>query len=207
MNDAMALPPNRSTRFVLALSFVLGLVFGMLAMLNQVYMPVHEEASTAAWLLNHLTSGTWLWAVAASALTLVFMQRDVTVGWRRYVKAVAISDLFLTATTITWYGFVIPTNQVPLLVLAAPLVCLIPSSGIGFLGAYYNAPGLLALVAQLCLPLGLTTVLLFTTPPPISYGGDAYASHLVWWSLMAVHAVMALAFLLRYLLVSRRHTH
>lgn len=180
-----------------------GALFGTLARLTIEATPIAVNTGSLLWLLNHLTSGTWLWAVAASASTWIWMRHSQRSGWRRYLESFLLCLGFLTATTIAWYGPLTPSAQLPLLTLTALALCAIPAAGIAVVGAFGRIPGLWGLLARLCLPLGLALILLMAPPPPLEYGGNAPAEVFVWRVLMGTNLGLGAIFLTHFLLARR----
>lgn len=198
--------PSHSHSFLWSIVLFLsgGALFGTLARLIIEAAPAAPEAGSPLWLVNHLTSGTWLWAVAACASTWIGMRHSQRSGWRRYLQSFFLCLGFLAATTIAWYGPLTPSTQLPLLALTALALCAIPAAGIAVVGAFGRIPGLLGLLARLCVPLGLALVLLVAPPPPLEYGGAAAAELLVWRVLMGANVGLVVIFLSHFLIVRHR---
>ena len=81
--------PSHSRSFLWSIVLVLGGggLFGALARLIIEAAPAATDAGSFLWLVNHLTSGTWLWAVAACASTWIGMRHSQRSGWRRYLQS------------------------------------------------------------------------------------------------------------------------
>lgn len=154
------------------------------------------------WLLNHLMSGTWLWAVIAAGAVCQWMHHSQRSAWHRYGEAFALCLSFLSSTTIAWYGSVTPFSQLPLLAIVSPALCAMPTAGIAVVAAFGGRPETLGLLARLCMPMGLALILL-VTPPPLEYGGNAAAQTFVWRVLMAANLGLAALFLTHFLLARR----
>lgn len=181
-----------------------GAVFGTVARALIESMELNPNPLSALWVLNHLTSGTWLWAVIATLFLCLQMNHSPRRGCPRYLESFVLCVGFLSATTIAWYGGVTPPAQLPLLTIAAFALCALPSAGIALVGAFGRLPGLAGLLVRLCLPAGLALILLVTPPPPLEHGGNSAAEILVWQVLMSANVGLAVIFLSHFLIVGRR---
>ncbi len=197
------LPGPYRRLWTIGVSIAGGAIFGTTAQRIIESIPTETASTSPLWLLNHLTSGTWLWAVVASASTWLGMRQSQQSGWRRYLESFLLCLGFLSATTIAWYGPLTPVGQLPLLAATALALCTLPSAGIAVVGAFAQSPGVKGLLSRLCLPLGLALILLVAPPPPVEHGGNAAAEILVWQVLMGANVGLVAIILSHFLLVRR----
>lgn len=182
-----------------AVALAYGLVFGFVAVCLMRSQGVDGWLFGVGWLVVHLLSGTWLWAVVTTFVSCRLISQSKLKSWRRYIWALILAWLFLIATTAMWYAQVSGIRiltQIPF-VMAVNLPI---AAGIGLVAAFINRHDWLGLAARLCFAVGLIVVLINAAPPShLELTSSESAKILtVWWSQIAISIVMAVYFVVSW---------
>lgn len=167
---------------VVAIAAAVGLAFGALARWLYRSFDVPEGGQGLRWLIVHLTSGNWLWVVLTLLVSWWLLRRVAIDGWRRYVWAVVLAEVFLVATSVIWYsGGITSFGTFLTLLCSAAAWCLLVSLGVGFVVAYASRDDRLGLIARICLLLGLLFVILYSERAPVSGLEEPMGLTIAWY--------------------------
>lgn len=182
---------EKSVRVLIAV--LVGLIFGALARMAMQAIDPAEEGFSWYWLMVHMMSGTWFWALFATCVTWWLMRQLSMCGWRRYFWAFGLAEVLLVVLSASWY---VVSDLYGIFWLAA--LCSVPAAGIGFVAAFAGERRWVGLLARLCLPAGLFLTLLASLPPQLSEGGRSLVIF-VWWVQIAISFVLVIYALTRQL--------